>query len=98
MSPPRYLKANEGDGEGEAGKPPPPSPLLPHPLAFQAVQLGSRKEHQQKGQTEPEYKVFILHSFSPAPEVITLSNLAVFAVTGYGQKGDAKPNLETIMK
>ena len=36
--------------------------------------------------------------FSPAPEVIRLPNLAVFAVTGYGQEGDAKPNLETVMK
>ena len=36
--------------------------------------------------------------FSPAPEVIRLPNLAVLAVTGYGQEGDAKPNLETVMK
>lgn len=51
-----HLKANECDGEDKAGKPPPPFPLFSHPLAFQAVQLGSGYEYQQEGQAEDSRK------------------------------------------
>ena len=45
-----YLEAYQGDWKEEAGKSPPPDPLLLHPPVLEAVQLGSRQEHQHQSQ------------------------------------------------
>ena len=93
-----HFEANQGDRESKASEPPPPSPLLSHPLALQAVQLGSRYENQQKGQTELSRSGILFNFCSPSPKVVGLPNLTVFAITGYGQESDSKPNLEKVMK